>query len=153
MVVGDGYMRKRLMDMTDELGMTDTFIFTGAVPADEVGAYIHAADICVAPFQKTKVTLCKSPLKIVEYMACGKCIVASAVGEVVEMLGGCAYLAQEGSSKDLASGIGYFLDRLDDGPFMRTLKERLAQRLAHKYTWEYTVDNLLSLYGKIAGLT
>lgn len=152
MVVGDGYMKKALVSMVDDLGMSNDFIFTGAVRPDEVPSYVRSADICVAPFKKTKVTLCKSPLKIVEYMACGKCIVASAVGEVVEMIGGCAYLAQEGSYKDLAAGVRYFLERLDDEPFMQTLKERLAKRLAHKYTWDYTVDNLLSLYRKITGL-
>jgi len=152
MVVGDGYMKKELLKMVDDGGMTAQFIFTGAVPPEDVPLYIRGADICVAPFKKTKVTTCKSPLKIVEYMACGKYIVASAVPEAVEMLGGCGYLAQEGSYQDLARGIIYFLERIDDEAFGKTIKERLAQRIQYKYTWEYTVENLLTLYRKIAGL-
>ena len=54
------------------------------------GHYHIAADICVVPFRDTKVTCCKSPLKIVKYMAMGKAIVASNVGEVRRMLGGVA---------------------------------------------------------------
>lgn len=149
MIVGEGYLKDALIAMVRRLGLTRSFIFTGSVPREEVPLYIAAADICVAPFKKTDVTICKSPLKVVEYMSCGKYIVASAVGEVVEMMGGCGYVAQEGSYEDLAQGICYFIEHGDDAFLRQEIQERLRQRIAYKYNWEYTVNNLLNLYKKI----
>jgi glycosyltransferase involved in cell wall biosynthesis len=65
MIVGEGFMERSLRNLTYELGIQDKVIFTGAVPHDKIPQYISAADICVAPFRDTKVSRCKSPLKIV----------------------------------------------------------------------------------------
>lgn len=151
MIVGAGVGLPRLMALAEEAGVSGQCIFTGAVPSDDVVEYIDAADICVAPFCSTAVTLCKSPLKIVEYMSRGKYIVASAVGEVVQMLGGCGYLTQEGSFQEIAEGIRYFLENGDDEAFRKDVQDRLRKRVEHRYTWDYTVENLLALYSEITG--
>ena len=92
LVVGDGAMKNKLLEITSELGLLDKFIFTGRVPYESVPLYINAADICVAPFIKgrnSKIGL--SALKTYEYLACGKPIVASnipGVKDLIELSGG-----------------------------------------------------------------
>lgn len=92
LVVGDGAMKNKLLEITSELGLLDKFIFTGRVPYESVPLYINAADICVAPFIKgrnSKIGL--SALKTYEYFACGKPIVASnipGVKDLIELSGG-----------------------------------------------------------------
>lgn len=92
LVVGDGAMKNKLLEITSELGLLDKFIFTGRVPYESVPLYINAADICVAPFIKgrnSKIGL--SALKTYEYLACGKPIVASSipgVKDLIELSGG-----------------------------------------------------------------
>ncbi|MFA6358256.1 MAG: glycosyltransferase family 4 protein [Candidatus Omnitrophota bacterium] len=149
MIVGEGFLENKLRRMALELGLTGKVIFTGAVSHQEIPFYISAASVCVAPFKDTEVTRCKSPLKIVEYMACAKAIVANNVGEVRKMLGGVAILRAPGDYPGLAEGIIYLLSnnklRLDLGLFARIRVER-------KFNWSYTAENLLQAYHKISGV-
>jgi glycosyltransferase involved in cell wall biosynthesis len=57
------------------------------VPYDRVPVYINASDVCAAPFilaRNAKIGL--SPLKLYEYMACGKPVVASDISGVADAL-------------------------------------------------------------------
>ena len=105
MIVGEGFMERQLRGLVRELGLEDKVIFTGSIRHHEIPEYISAADICVAPFRDTKVTRCKSPLKIVEYLASGKAIVASNVGEVRKMVGGVGILVEPGNFYSLSAGM------------------------------------------------
>ena len=146
MIVGKGFREKELKDLSCKLGIASRVIFTGAVSHYEIPLYISAADICVAAFKDTKVTRCKSPLKIVEYMACGKAIVASNVGEVRRMLGGVGMLVEPDSAFSLADGILMVINNND-------LRENLGRfariRAEEKYNWSDTANNLLMAYRKI----
>jgi glycosyltransferase involved in cell wall biosynthesis len=145
MIVGDGYQADELKKLTYRLNLNGKLIFIGAVPHDLVPQYIAAADVCVACFQENEVTVCKSPLKIVEYLASGKAIVASNVGEVPNMLGGAGILTKPGDSNSLAIGI---LKVLQDRSLKNNL-ERLARERAEKeYNWTVAARNLLKAYEK-----
>ncbi len=146
MIVGEGFLEQRLKKLAFDLGLRKKIIFTGAIAHKNIPYYIAAADICVAPFKETKVSCCKSPLKIVEYLASGKPVVASLVGEVRSMAGGCAVLTKEGDFHSLAEGISRLIRDTD-------LRERLSNgaraRIKEKYNWNYTADSLLCAYEKI----
>jgi glycosyltransferase involved in cell wall biosynthesis len=62
-------------------------IFTGPVPFDQMPAYLSACDILVSP-QTTTVdgTFYQSPIKLYEYMAVGKAIVAARIGQIAEVI-------------------------------------------------------------------
>jgi glycosyltransferase involved in cell wall biosynthesis len=147
MIVGEGFLEKQLRELVLELGLEERVIFTGAVSHNEIPFYISAASVCVAPFKDTKVTRCKSPLKIVEYMACAKAIVASNVGEVRKMLGGVAILRPPVDHHAIAEGIIVLLGddnlRLNLGSAARTRAER-------RFNWSSTAENLLQAYNKIS---
>ena len=102
-IVGGGYRENTLKEYAEKLKVK--IIFTGLVPHEEIPYYINASDICVACFEDNGITRSKSPLKIVEYMACGKPVVASDVGEVKGMLGDAGILVPPGDAKALAEGI------------------------------------------------
>lgn len=87
LIVGDGVMKDKLLEMTSKLGLLDKFVFTGRVPYEMVPLYINAADVCVAPFIKgrnEKIGL--SALKTYEYLACGKPIIASSIPGVKDLI-------------------------------------------------------------------
>lgn len=75
LVVGDGIMKKEWMQLAEDLGVADKYIFTGSVPYEMAPIYINASDICVVPKKPLKSGY--SPLKLYEYMACGKPIIAT----------------------------------------------------------------------------
>lgn len=145
MIVGDGYMANELKKMVNQLGLGGSVIFAGAVSHELVPQYISAADICVACFEENEVTSCKSPLKVVEYLASGKAIVASGVGEVPEMLQDSGVLTTPGDAGSLASGIIRVLSE----PGLKDKIQKSARRRAEeKYNWEVTASNLLKAYEK-----
>ncbi|MDI9395919.1 MAG: glycosyltransferase family 4 protein [Euryarchaeota archaeon] len=75
LVVGDGVMKEKWMQLAEDLGVLNECIFTGSVPYEIVPTYINAADVCVVP--KKPIKSGYSPLKLYEYMACGKPIIAT----------------------------------------------------------------------------
>jgi len=84
LIIGDGMMKEKLVSLAEKTGISDKVIFTGAVPYEEVPKYINASDVCVAPKKPLKSGY--SPLKLYEYMACGKPVVASIISgfEILE---------------------------------------------------------------------
>ena len=82
LVGADG--EKELLDMVTDLNLTDTVVFTGRVAHPDVPLYMNVGDVCVTP--KRPLLSGYSPLKLYEYMACGKPVVASRIRgfEIVE---------------------------------------------------------------------
>jgi len=87
LIVGDGPMKGELVEQVNNLKLSDSVIFTGRVPHVVIPYYISASDLCAAPFipgRNTKTGL--SPLKIYEYLACGKPVVASNLSGIKELI-------------------------------------------------------------------
>jgi len=146
MVVGSGSELGTLETFAQDLGIRDRVIFTNFVSHKNIPHYIAAADICVASFNDNEVTRCKSPLKIVEYMASGKPIVASNVGEVRNMLDGAGLLVEPGKPEALAKGI---LKLAGNETLRKTMAAAARQRAETKYNWWCSAENLERAY-KIA---
>jgi len=142
-IAGIGSRLEELKRYSASLGMNGRLIFTGYVPHDDVPFYLAAADICVACFEKNDITECKSPLKIVEYLASGRPIVASKVGEVEDMVKDAGILTEPGSASSLASGIERLLE---DKGLMEELSSKARSRAENKYNWSDTADSLLRAY-------
>lgn len=104
LVVGSGEMKDTLIQLVNELKLSNNFIFTGNVPYGKIPLYINSADMCVAPFISSRKA---SPLKIYEYFACKKPVVASNISGVSELFlnssGGL--LVNPEDHKDLAKNI------------------------------------------------
>lgn len=145
-IVGGGYRLQELKDLAHRLGMGDKIIFTGFVPHEETAKYIAAADVCVACFENNDITQCKSPLKLAEYLASGKAIVASNVGEARNMVGGAGILVEPGNHVVLANAINEFLFH----PNLRMRVSDIARKRAlEKYNWSWTAENLLDIYSRV----
>ncbi|MDD5703018.1 MAG: glycosyltransferase family 4 protein [Dehalococcoidales bacterium] len=82
LIVGDGPIRNPLTELAQGLGVSDRFVFTGTVPYDKVPLYMNSSDICVIPKRPIKT----SPLKLYEYMACGRPVIGSDIEGVREII-------------------------------------------------------------------
>lgn len=145
MLVGDGWCAGELKAYAQRLNLKNT-IFTGAINHEEVPKYIAAADICIASFEDNDVTRCKSPLKIAEYLASGKPVVASDVGEVGKMIGDAGILTKAGDSQSLAGGIKFLIENSG-------VREKMAKSARHRaeslHSWKVTAGNIEAVYGEV----
>jgi len=146
MIVGEGFLEHDLKNLARDLAIDNKVIFTGSASHDEIPYYIASASLCVAPFKNTDVTRCKSPLKIVEYLASGKPIAASSVGEARNMVGGVGALAEPGDHVSLADSILMLMENKD---LRETLGRYARMRAEKRYNWAFTSNSILSAYGKI----
>ena len=77
LIVGEGDGKTNLMNLASKIKMEDDIIFTGKVTYNEVPKYIEISDICISPIPPLDFYKISSPLKVYEYMAMGKPIVAN----------------------------------------------------------------------------
>lgn len=82
LVVGDGPIRKELEALAASLHVGDKIRFTGVIDRSKVPEHVAAFDIALQP----AVTAYASPLKMMEYLALGKAIVAPREPNLLEIL-------------------------------------------------------------------
>src|SRR5680860_73244 len=85
LIIGDGPERERLEALVIEESLSSSTRFTGMIPHDEMPSHIAAMDVAVAPYDETP-DFYFSPLKLFEYMAAGKPIVAAAIGQIADCI-------------------------------------------------------------------
>jgi glycosyltransferase involved in cell wall biosynthesis len=73
-LVGDGILKEKILKMITDLNLENNFILIGQIPHEKVPMYINAFDICVILKNKN---IPGSPLKLYEYLSCGKPIIAT----------------------------------------------------------------------------
>ncbi|MFQ6060620.1 MAG: glycosyltransferase family 4 protein [Thermoplasmata archaeon] len=152
LIVGGGAQKGRLQELVQSLKLSKSVLFVGEVPYERVPLYINASDVCVAPllssffspdFSPTgsndfsvasKIALKSgySPLKLYEYMACGRPVVASRVPgfEIVEE--GAGSLFNPGDIGDFATKI---LSVLSDEERMNSMGLKGREIAEMEYSW------------------
>ena len=141
LVVGDGAMKNKLLEITSELGLFDKFIFTGRVPYESVPLYINAADICVVP--KKPIKSGYSSLKLYECMACGKPIIATKTYgfELLEE-NNAGILIDPENSTEFANSI---LMLLNNPELLTNLENNGRRYVAANHSWDNIARKVLDV--------
>jgi glycosyltransferase involved in cell wall biosynthesis len=87
MVVGDGDLYAPLLKMVTHGNAGDKIILTGKVPFDEVPNYLAAADICLLPAYRNEIMMNIVPIKMYEYLAMGKPVIATSLPGIMKEFG------------------------------------------------------------------
>ena len=147
-IIGDGPERAALEEQAAGLGIEVDF--RGAVaPADMPGQLAGSA-IGVAPYPDLggEQQQYFSPLKVYEYLAAGLPVVASAVGQLPQILGELGTLVPPSDPAALATAI----DTLAADPVLRgKLGWRGRMQAEEKHSWAGAVDRILGLAGRADG--
>jgi glycosyltransferase involved in cell wall biosynthesis len=144
LIVGGGSELPNIQRFVDDSSLKN-IVITGYLSDDDVDKCLAAADIAVACFEDNMQVRCKSPLKVAEYMAAGKAIVASDVGEVPWMLGDAGVLVKPGDSSSLSEAIA---ELLTDRPAIDALGRKAKRRAGKVLCWAKVSESLLNLYEK-----
>jgi glycosyltransferase involved in cell wall biosynthesis len=134
-IVGEGILLKNLQGKARAMSLESRVLFTGMVSHDRVPSYINVADVCVAPFVKRRNNrIGLSPLKVYEYMACGKAVVTSRVPglEIVEE-GETGFLVDPEDPRSLADGI---IELLLDPKKRAHMGQRGLSLVREGFDWE-----------------
>jgi len=138
-----------LKERCKSLGL-DNVELTGHMTHAEIPSYLFAADILIAPFTEDGCDIAgkviipyASPIKLFEYMAAGKPIVASNIGAIPEVLRHDvnALLVAPGSVDDLVLN----LSKLLSDPALAARLGARALRDVRLYSWEERVARILEL--------
>lgn len=85
-IVGDGMSRKNVEKQVAEKGLSDTFVFEGYQPIDDMPKYADIADILVGCLTKSELLEATIPAKVMSYIALGKPVALAMDGEVQELI-------------------------------------------------------------------
>lgn len=110
MLVGDGAERRKSEALVKELDLEGKVIFTGRIPFLTIPEYVSVFDIAVVSARSAE-GFHYSPLKLREYMAAGKAVLAPDAGEIPETFEDekVLKLFTAGDIKSLANGMLYFI--------------------------------------------
>jgi len=143
-LIGEGRLKKAFEETVGSDAVADHVTLAGKVPHESVPAILDDCDILVSPHQNMKdgSVFYGSPTKIFEYMAMGKGIVASNVGQLGYLLkhGQTALLVEPESPDALAKGI---LQLAGDEKLRKTLGENARKSVCREYSWTANVLRIL----------
>ncbi|MBF0372041.1 MAG: glycosyltransferase family 4 protein [Alphaproteobacteria bacterium] len=148
LVAGDGPARQELEERARALGLADRVTVMGVVPHDEMPEVIAAFDVALQPCSVAYA----SPLKLFEYMAMGKAVVAPALENIREVVrhGEDAWLFDPVERGGLEKAIA----ELATNPALRQRLGEGASRSVDKrgYTWDGNAERVerlaLALLGR-----
>lgn len=140
MMVGDGPERTALQQRAERLGIQSRIHFAGAQPHDGIPLWMNAGDL-----------LCLTSHKegfggvLIEALACGTPVVATAVGGIPEVVGDgeVGYLVRSRNPEELATCLLQALRR----DWNRTALREYAMQ----FSYEKVTQKLLAMYGELRG--
>jgi glycosyltransferase involved in cell wall biosynthesis len=145
LIVGGGSGLESLRAEAIALGLGDAVVFTGPVPAADVGAYYDLIDVFVVSRPETRVTRLVTPIKPLEAMGRGKAVVMSDLPSLRELGSseGAAVFHRVGDAGDLAARC---VELLDDPVRRADLGQRARSFVESQRTWSATLSVLPRVY-------
>lgn len=144
MIVGAGQGRNELRSALDREHLSNRFTFIDPIPNVEVPNYIAAMDICILP----RFMWYGSPMKIFEYGAMGKAIVAPDQENIHDVLthGETAFLFEPGNPTALVQAIQ---ELARDECLRVRLGHAARKHILTNHTWTRNAERILRIYRQI----
>ena len=107
--------------------------FLGERPYSELPKYLHDFDVCLIPFKITQLIESTHPVKLYEYLASGKPVVATKMTELLSVADLC-YLSED--KEDFLKKLDLAVNEKDDAIRKKRIK------FASENTWENRFETL-----------
>ncbi len=147
-IVGDGEEKTALINLTNELGVSEYVSFIGKVPNNMLPATYAGADLFVAP----SIEDCKGDTEgqgvvLLEAMASGTTVIASQVGGIEEVIEDkvTGWLVEPGNAETLAKVIRSSLNAAGSGSGV----VEQARKRVQMYNWPVIADQFIDLFNNI----
>jgi glycosyltransferase involved in cell wall biosynthesis len=138
LIAGEGSEERKLRQLVERLGLGARVRFVGAIPHAELCEYYNAADAMVLASSREGM-----PNVVLEAMACGTPVVATAVGGIPELITDpvAGELMRERRPEALARAWSTLQARKPDRAATRAFAERLG--------WQPVIDAQCALYARV----
>jgi glycosyltransferase involved in cell wall biosynthesis len=151
LLVGDGQELPPTLEILRDADLEDRTTVVGQVPPTAVPSYVDACDVLVAPHVPLPdaVEFFGSPTKLFEYMAAGKAIVASRLGQIGDVLehGVTAWMVEPGSVDEL----GEALVAVAADPKLRgELGAKARRQASEHHSWQLNARRVINAYSAVA---
>lgn len=137
-------LREEMEQRTNHL---EDVIFAGSIEFDEISDYLSICDILLSPNPKQvdDGEFFRSPIKLFEYMALGKGIVANDLGQISTVLKhmDTGYLCTPDNVDELVQGIEYFLEHPEERARMG---QNARSAILENYTWDHNVTRTIQAF-------
>ncbi len=149
-LVGDGPTRQAVASKIQKHGLDQAVIMTGAVAHTRIPELISIADVAVVPSAPIPASQggTGTPLKLFEYMAAGKAIVATSVAQAKEVIrdGHNGLLVEAGDASKFAEAV---LALLSDRAECVRLGQNARRLAVEQYSWEKYTRRLEEIYQNV----
>lgn len=145
LLVGDGPVRETVEHLVDSLGLQEATVMTGHIDQLEVPEFLGVMDVVTLPYPPLPKAMWFSPLKLYEYLASGKAIVASDAGQISEVLrhGETGILVEPGNPDALAEAI---TDLLRSAGQRARVGRAARQQAVEEHSWDRYATRLEKVY-------
>jgi glycosyltransferase involved in cell wall biosynthesis len=143
--IGDGDARAATEAIIRAAGKEDLATFVGRIPHERVPAYLDACDILVSPHLPLAGgrEFFGSPTKLFEYMAAGRAVIASRIGQMAEIIrdGENGLLVEPADARALSRAIELLAY---DKDLRARLGQAARQTVCQRYTWLHNARRVFS---------
>jgi glycosyltransferase involved in cell wall biosynthesis len=145
-IAGEGGILPELRRLTAALGLEDQIEYPGWLQDGDLQRLLSTSDVCLVPDPKTALSDASTLVKVAEYMAMARPIVAYDLTETRVTAGAAALYARANDPEDLARAIDELLDDSERRAEMgRIGRERTEQSLS----WNNSKVQLLAAYSAV----
>lgn len=143
-LIGDGPEYQRCLELVSKLNLENRVQFEGFIDNNKLPKYISECDLMYGVIDPDR---SGSPMKVYEYLAAGRPVIAYASEELsfIDEYN-CGFLINEIKDSNIAAIIAEYSE-LNDRVKNRMMKNSREYILSNGYTWEQFVQNVLESVG------
>jgi glycosyltransferase involved in cell wall biosynthesis len=145
-VIGDGTQRAELARRCDAAGIADRVRLLGRVAHERVPALLAEADVCIDPAPPSALNQQSTMIKIAEYLAAGRPVVAYDLVETRHTAGAAGRYAQPDAG---SRGLGELIAAIAADGHERAALSRAAAQRAPELVWELSEATLVDAYARL----
>lgn len=143
-IVGDGPERENLEALSSELHLRDRVTFTGRIPWEKIPDFIAGFDLCYSgqePIESTG-SMYLSPLKIYEYGAMAKPIIASVNEDAIKLIDQNTGYLFKGS--DIISLQSTLIDAYKEKANWKLKGKSIRKIVEIEHSWDTRIEELIN---------
>lgn len=138
-----GKIRENQASFIKSTGESKRILYVGYQPDYKFRQFLSASDIFILPLPDTVYDRARCPLRLADYLAAGRPVVATALPEIRKILSKCGLLAKPENAKEFAEKIL----ELTRNQSLRLEMGKRARKLAEeKYSWQILAKHLEDAY-------